>query len=158
MTPAIPIPAVPSPCGTMGKPAKSARVRSTLSPRLTVKITVPSSAASSAVRQSRACWEPGHTGVEKQLNQTWVSSYRTNASSALFSSPPSALREKSYCFVVFFLSKRERRGIESEKEKKGASKRELRHLVSPGDHGGSRPKGYQRHWPDSAPLSSAVMA
>lgn len=124
MTLAIPSPAVPSPCGTMGKPAKSARVRSTLSPRLTVKITVPSSAASSAVRQSRACWEPGNTGVEKQLNQTWVSSYRTNAWSALFSSPPSALREKSYCFVVvFFLSKRERRGIESEKEKRSLQKR-----------------------------------
>lgn len=30
------------------------------------------------------CWELWHRGVEKQLNQTWVSSYRTNASSAFF--------------------------------------------------------------------------
>lgn len=45
------------------------------------------------------CWELWHRGVEKQLNQTWVSSYRTNASSAFFSSA----REKLlfFCFVFF---------------------------------------------------------
>ena len=77
----------------MGKPAKWVWVRSTLSPRLTVKITVPSPPASSTVHQSRSRWALWHRGVEKQLNQTWVSSYRTNASSAFFSSARGKLRE-----------------------------------------------------------------
>lgn len=44
------------------------------------------------------CWAPWHRGVEKQLNQTWVSSCRTNASSAFLSSA----REK---LVGFFFSR-----------------------------------------------------
>lgn len=43
------------------------------------------------------CWQLWHRRVEKQLNQTWVSSYRTNASSAIFS----AAREK---LLFFFFS------------------------------------------------------
>lgn len=110
MTSAVPSHPVPSPFGTMGKLAKRARVRSTLSPRLTVKITVPSSPASSTVRQSPGCREPWHRGVEKQLNQTWVSSYRTNASSAFFFF--SALQEKG-----------QREGVRKERGRKILQKR-----------------------------------
>lgn len=77
------------------------------------------------------CWELWHRGVEKQLNQTWVSSYRTNASSAFFSSA----REKLLFFFCFCFWRRgieRKKSIESEKEK--PSERELRHFVSPGDH------------------------
>lgn len=75
------------------------------------------------------CWELWHRGVEKQLNQTWVSSCRTNASSAFFSSA----RDKLVCFLYFFFLKKGHWMKEYWKWKRKPSKRELRHFVSPGD-------------------------
>lgn len=112
-TGAVPSHPVPSPLSTMGKPAKWAWVRSTLSPRLTVKITAPSPLASSTVHQSWGCWEPWHRGVENQLNQTWVSNCRTNASSAFFSSA----RESLVFFCVYFLKKGDWKRVLKVKEK-----------------------------------------
>lgn len=100
----------------MGKPAKWVWVRSTVSPRLTVKITVPSSPASSTVHQSQATVTEGHRGVEKQLNETWLSGCSTNASSAIFSSAIEKVAFYNFLGVIFPRRGIERKSIESKKE------------------------------------------
>lgn len=80
------------------------------------------------------CWELWHRGVEKQLNQTWVSSCKTNASSAFFS-----LARESLVFFLFLQNGYWKK--EYWKWKRKPSKRELRHFVSQGDQYRSKLKG-----------------
>lgn len=124
MTVAILSHSVPSPLTTMGKPAKWAWVRSTLSPRLTVKITVPSPPASSTVRQNRlqrAVAQRGGKAIKSNMGE-----YPQDKCLVSVFSPA---REK----VVFFFLEKGYWKTEYWKWERKPSNRELRHFVSPGD-------------------------